>query len=77
VRNSRLPLRGCHKRHRKHIKHKKDFEFFYVPFVIFVLLVALLDGHGLGQVAWLVDVTTAPHCDVIRKQLQWNDRENR
>ena len=55
----------------------KGTNSFFVPSVHFVLFVALLDGHGFGQVARLVDVTAAPHCYVIREQLQRDDRENR
>ena len=73
MRHNRLPLRGRHKGHIMHKRHKEPVVFF-VPFVLFV---ALLHGHGFGQVARLVDVTAAPHGDVIRKQLQRDNRENR
>jgi hypothetical protein len=32
----------------------------------------LFDGHGLGQVSWLIHVAAPAHRDVIRHQLQWN-----
>ena len=33
----------------------------------------LLDGHGLCQVARLIDITAAAYSDVIGKQLQWHN----
>src|SRR5256885_884119 len=37
----------------------------------------LLNGHGLGEVARLVDVGATGDRDVIGEQLEWNDREHR
>lgn len=36
-----------------------------------------LDRDGLGEVAGLVDVAASPDGDVIREQLQRDDRKNR
>src|SRR5579863_5543215 len=38
---------------------------------------ALLDGHGLREVAGLVDVLSFDIRDVIRQELQWNDVDDR
>jgi len=37
----------------------------------------LFDRYGFREVSWLVHVATTAHRDVIREQLQRNDREDR
>src|SRR5689334_1055493 len=37
----------------------------------------LLDGHGLGQIPWLVDVQALLPRDVIGEQLERDDRDDR
>ena len=66
---------GRHKRHKITKGTKKTL--FFVPSVPFVVFVALLHRHRLREISWLVDVTTASDRDVIRKQLQRDDRKNR
>jgi len=44
------------------------FVGFFVPFV------ALFHRHRLSEISWLVHVATTPHGNVIREQLQRDDR---